>query len=151
MSGSAARPSSTLLWGRGSKSDIEYLVEVSPDGESNWTNVLGAGNYQAVAPSTSDNSYLHEGLQPATTHHYRVTARNGNGFGTPSETRSATTNAMVVVPECAAALWSARITVGEFGAYDDLGYRAGNPDGALSVNRLHPRRHCLHRERSMVQ
>ena len=126
----------TLLWVRGSKSDIEYLVEVSPDGESNWTNVLGAGNYQAVAPWTRDNTYLHEGLQPATTHYYRVAARNGNGFGTPSETESATTNAMVVVPECAGALWSSRITLGEFGAYHDLGYRAGDQDGALSVNRF---------------
>ena len=126
----------TLRWVRGSKSDIEYLVEVSPDGESNWTNVLGAGNYQAVAPWTRDNTYLHEGLQPATTHYYRVAARNGNGFGTPSETESATTNAMVVVPECAGALWSSRITLGEFGAYRDLGYRAGDQDGALSVNRF---------------
>ena len=121
-----------LQWGRASNSDIDYLIEGSADGVSNWTNLLGEGNYQAVAPSTTDNAYTHEGLQPATTRYYRVTARNGNGFGPPSDPKSATTKAMVAVPECSAALWSARVTVEEFGLYDDLGYRYGNPDGGIS-------------------
>ena len=125
-----------LQWGRASNSDIDYLIEGSADGVSNWTNLLGAGNYQSVAPATSDNVYTHEGLQPATTRYYRVTARNGNGFGAPSDPKSATTNAMAVVPECSAALWSARVTVDEFGAYDDFGYRAGNESGAISVDRF---------------
>ena len=125
-----------LQWGRASNSDIDYLIEGSADGVSNWTNLLGEGNYQAVAPSTTDNAYTHEGLQPATTRYYRVTARNGNGFGPPSDPKSATTKAMVAVPECSAALWSARVTVEEFGLYDDFGYRVGNEHGAISVDRF---------------
>ena len=125
-----------LQWSRASSSDIEYLIEGSADGVSNWTNLLGDGNYQAVAPSTTDNAYTHEGLQPATTRYYRVTARNGNGFGPPSDPKSATTKAMVAVPECSAALWSARVTVEEFGLYDDFGYRVGNEHGAISVDRF---------------
>ena len=122
----------SLQWTRGSDSDIEYLLETSSDGVSNWTNALGEGRYVAVAPAPNNTHFQHTGLQPATTYYYRVTARNGHGFGTLSEAKSATTNAMVVVPECAGALWSAKITVGTFGSNDDLGYRGEGGSQAIS-------------------
>ena len=61
-----------------------YRIEVSPNGNSNWTD--------RVANTTGTNtSYAHTGLATGTTRHYRVSAINANGTGTPSNVDDATT------------------------------------------------------------
>ena len=50
-----------------------YVIDVSPDGITNWR--YRAGNVNA------DTTYSQIGLAPGTTRHYRVVAINANGFG----------------------------------------------------------------------
>ena len=59
-----------------------YKIEVSPNGTSNWTDL--------VANNTS-TTYSHTGLSAGTTRHYRVSAINSVGTGTASSTANATT------------------------------------------------------------
>ena len=61
-----------------------YKIEVSPNGTSGWTD-------QVADTSSTTTTYAHTGLAPGDTRHYRVSAINTNGSGTPSNVDSATT------------------------------------------------------------
>ena len=65
-----------------------YKIEVSPDGTSGWTD-------QVADTSSTDTTYAHTGLTAGDTRHYRVSAINTNGAGTPSNVDSATTGTTV--------------------------------------------------------
>ncbi len=65
-----------------------YRIEVSSDGGSNWTTRVG--NTGTIA-----TTYIHRGLSPATTRHYRVYAINSAGTGPASNVANATTDATV--------------------------------------------------------
>ena len=61
-----------------------YKIEVSPDGNANWTElVANTGN--------TTTTYAHIGLAAGTTRHYRVSAINSAGAGDPSNIDDATT------------------------------------------------------------
>ena len=62
-----------------------YKIEVSPNGDSNWTN-------RVANTGTTTTSYSHTGLSAGTTRHYRVSAINANGTGAASSTANATTD-----------------------------------------------------------
>ena len=62
---------------------IGYKIEVSPDGNANWTElVANTGN--------TTTTYAHIGLAVGTTRHYRVSAINSAGAGDPSNIDDAT-------------------------------------------------------------
>ena len=63
-----------------------YKIEVSPNGTSNWTNLVA---------DTNSTTYAHTGLAAGTTRHYRVSAINTNGTGLPSNVDDATTGTTV--------------------------------------------------------
>ena len=63
-----------------------YKIEVSPDGTTNWTELVA---------DTASTTYAHTGLAAGTTRHYRVSAINTNGTGLPSSTADATTGTTV--------------------------------------------------------
>ena len=65
-----------------------YKIEVSPDGNSNWSDLEASTN----SPATT---YAHTGLAAATTRHYRVSAINTNGAGAASSVDDATTGTTV--------------------------------------------------------
>ena len=66
---------------------IGYKIEVSPDGNTNWTDlVANTGN--------TATTYAHIGLAAGTTRHYRVSAINAAGAGGPSNIDDATTGAI---------------------------------------------------------
>ena len=65
-----------------------YRIEVSADGNTNWTTRVA--NTGSVA-----TTYMHRGLSPATTRHYRVYAINSVGAGPASNVAKATTDATV--------------------------------------------------------
>ena len=110
---------------------IEVCAEAEADDceADDWT-VLVDQHPQAT-PYRS-NTYTHTGLTAGSTRHYRVTSRNANGLGEVSRVRSATTELRPMAAECAAAVWSAYVTVATFGAYHDQGYRGGQLNGALT-------------------
>ena len=62
-----------------------YRIEVSSDGGGSWTD---------LEDDTGDTgtTYEHTGLSAGTTRHYRVSAINANGTGSPSGTAGATTD-----------------------------------------------------------
>ena len=62
---------------------IGYKIEVSPDGNANWTELVATGN--------TTTTYAHIGLAAGTTRHYRVSAINSAGAGDPSNIDDATT------------------------------------------------------------
>ena len=74
---------------RGSSGDdggspiIGYKIEVSPDGNANWT--------ELVANTGNTTTYAHIGLAVGTTRHYRVSAINSVGAGDPSNIDDAIT------------------------------------------------------------
>ena len=69
-----------------------YRIEVSSDGGSSWTNLV-------ANTSNTTTTYAHTGLTAGTTRHYRVSAINANGAGTPSNVDSATSaTAATTVP-----------------------------------------------------
>ena len=120
----------SLQWSRGSGANppvLDHKIEVCAEtdvldcDDDDWT-VLEESHPQA--PSTRNNRYTHSGLVAGTTRHYRVSSRNRVGHGDPSEVKSATTQSMPTSADCVGAAWSAYMTVGKFGLYDDLGYRA---------------------------
>ena len=140
-----------LQWSRERNAGItNYLLEVSDDGVTDWATLQwedDEGNLHDYHPASTppqSNKYTHAGLEPGTTRHYRVKARiddedDENDVVVESEwsrVTTATTNAMVSVPECSAAFWSAEITVSEFGAFDYLGFRSdgGSPNGNGSIS-----------------
>ena len=61
-----------------------YLIEVSVDAGSNWSNLVPNSR-------NTDTSYRHSGLSGGVTRHYRVSAINFNGTGDPSDVAHATT------------------------------------------------------------
>ena len=65
-----------------------YRIEASSNGEATWTEL--AVNTNSVA-----TSYVHRGLAPGTTRHYRVSAFNRVGPGLASDVAHATTDATV--------------------------------------------------------
>ena len=65
-----------------------YKIESSPNGTSNWTNLV-------VNTRNTNTTYSDTGLLGGTTRHYRVSAINANGTGTPSNVDNATTAASV--------------------------------------------------------
>ena len=68
----------------GGSSITGYKIEVSPDGNANWTGlVANTGN--------TTTTYAHIGLAVGTTRHYRVSAINSVGAGDPSNIDDATT------------------------------------------------------------
>ena len=68
----------------GGSSITGYKIEVSPDGNADWTElVANTGN--------TSTTYAHIGLAIGTTRHYRVSAINSVGAGAPSNIDDATT------------------------------------------------------------
>ena len=61
-----------------------YQIEVSTDKGINWTDLVANTN-------DTDEDYIHTGLTPDTTLHYRVSAINDEGAGSPSDVAFATT------------------------------------------------------------
>ena len=61
-----------------------YKIEASPDGSSDWTELVANTGTTAI-------SYSHTGLLPGTTRHYRVSAINSAGTGPASNIDDATT------------------------------------------------------------
>ena len=61
-----------------------YKIEVSPDGNANWTE-------RVANTGTTTTTYAHIGLAVGTTRHYRVSAINSAGAGDPSNIDDATT------------------------------------------------------------
>ena len=114
-----------------------YKIEVSPDGTSNWT--------ELVANTTStDTTYAHTGLAAGTTRHYRVSAINSVGTGLPSDAANATTTDTVpnAAPTVANAIPDQTATAGTAFSYqvpantfndtdtgDTLSYMATKADG----------------------
>ena len=65
-----------------------YKIEVSSDSGSSWNNlVANTGN--------ANTTYAHTGLAASATRHYRVSAINSNGTGSPSNVDNATTGTTV--------------------------------------------------------
>ena len=77
-----------------------YKIEVSPDGSSDWTELV------ADTASTA-TSYSHTGLLPAATRHYRVSAINSAGTGPVSNVDDATTPFPMLTVEFGAAAYTA--------------------------------------------
>ena len=74
----------------GSSAITGYRIEVSTDGGSNWTDLV----------TTTNTFYEHSGLQPDTTLHYRVWARNDTGESdNPSNLANATTTTVTSAPD----------------------------------------------------
>ena len=69
---------------RGDSDITGYRIEFSPDGVSNWRDLMEDTGERAVA-------YSDTRVVPAETRHYRVSAINGQGPGEPSEPAAATT------------------------------------------------------------
>ncbi len=70
-----------------------YLIQVSPDGTGNWTNLAG-GNTNSTA-----TAYSHMGLQSGTTYYYRVFAINSRGVSlSSSNVAHATASATATAP-----------------------------------------------------
>ena len=65
-----------------------YRIEISPNGNSNWTTHL-------ANTSGTGTTYSHTGLAAGTTRHYRVSAINTNGAGAASNVDGATTGTTV--------------------------------------------------------
>ena len=67
-------------------SDINaYLIEVSPNGISEWSNLV-------ANTGSSATDYSDSGLTSGTTRYYRVSAISSGGIGSPSNVASATTS-----------------------------------------------------------
>ena len=62
-----------------------YRIEVSPDGVTDWTDLV-------LDTGSTDTAYSHTPLAPSTTRHYRVSAINSAGTGDPSGSDDATTD-----------------------------------------------------------
>ena len=124
--GAAARDHARidLAWGApdfdGGARITGYRIEVSEDAGANWRDL-------AANTGTAATEYLHGGLRPASTRHYRVSAINEIGVGHPSNVAHATTDAVAPDPPThlvAAATEPTRI---------ELSWRAPEYDGGASV------------------
>ena len=96
----SGRTEITLSWSspsnHGGTAVTGYQIEVSANAGGSWTNL------ETNTGSTSTR-YTHTGLTEGDTRHYRVSAINSVGTGTPSNVASATTGA-VTVPDAPAGL-----------------------------------------------
>ena len=90
----------TLSWrapsNHGGAAITGYQIEVSANAGGSWTNL-------EINTGTTSTRYTHTGLSEGDTRHYRVSAINSVGTGTPSNVASATTGA-VTVPDAPAGL-----------------------------------------------
>lgn len=97
-----------------------YRIEVSADTADSWT-VLNRNT------GSSRAGYIHTGLEPGTTRHYRVSAINVAGTGAPSDTASATTEA--TVPDPPTGLEATASGISQI----DLAWTAPEKDGGAQV------------------
>ena len=112
----------TLSWDRprfdGNDPTLTYLVEESTD-EETW---------ETLEASTTALSYVHTGLDLATTYHYRVTARNSLWLGEPSSTVMATTWAALYAPGA-----PQNVTGIADGTTINLSWEAPDSDGGAAI------------------
>ncbi len=104
----------------GGASITGYRIQVSPNGTSNWTNLVA---------NKAGTSHSHMNLDPGTTRHYRVYAINSVGESTSaSNVASATTEATSVpdAPTGLSATASGRIQI-------DISWTAPSDNGGASI------------------
>ena len=95
---------------------IGYKIEVSPDGNADWTElVANTGN--------ANTTYEHIGLTVGTSRHYRVSAINSDGVGDPSNIDDATAS----VPTVTLRTQSVPESIGTAMLVVTLDQPAGNP------------------------
>ena len=84
-----------LTWGtpgdNGGRVVTSYRIEWSADGNAPWTELVAA--HTEMRAGEIERRYEHTGLDPDTTRHYRVRAKNAIGDGDWSDTASTTTTA----------------------------------------------------------
>ena len=97
-----------------------YRIEWSPDGESDWADLVE--DTESTATTYSD-----EGLEPGTTRHYRVSAISDAGTGEPSNVAEATTTSR---PEVTIAAGTSPVTEGTDATF--VVSRTGSTTDALS-------------------
>ena len=102
-----------------------YRIEVSPDGSSDWDDLVAdTGN--------DDTSYTHEGLSAGDTRHYRVSAINAEGTSDASDSDSATTVAAGTCALNPGDIWCGVVTVERFSIPPLPLYGFGAGKGGLS-------------------
>ena len=106
--------------GNGGSAVTGYRIEVSSDGGSSWNDLVAdTGN--------ANTTYAHSGLAGGATRHYRVSAINSNGAGSPSNVADATTGASVPgAPTSLSATASGSSTI-------DLSWTAPSGNGGSAV------------------
>ncbi len=79
-----------LTWTDNSDNETGFIIERSPDGSTNWT--------QIATPAANATSYSNTGLSPSTTYYYRIRATNGVGPSSNSNIAHATTASATGLP-----------------------------------------------------
>ena len=101
-----------------------YRIEVSPNGNSNWSN-------RVANTGSTTTSYGHTGLSAGTTRHYRVSAINSVGTGAASNVDDATTDATTTtVPGAPTGLTATASGSNRI----DLSWTAPSSDGGASIS-----------------
>ena len=101
-----------------------YKIEVSPNGNSNWSN-------RVANTGSTTTSYGHTGLSAGTTRHYRVSAINSVGTGAASNVDDATTDATTTtVPGAPTGLTATASGSNRI----DLSWTAPSSDGGASIS-----------------
>ena len=104
---STTESSITIAWNspknNGGSTIIGYRVEVS---------TTGTGNWRVLAGTTPFRFYTHNGLGPERTRYYRVSAKNADGTGPRSATKSGTTDSADPGPTVTIAALSSSVTEG---------------------------------------
>ena len=105
-----------------------YKIEVSSDAGSTWTDLV-------ADTGSEETTYTATGLPHKTTRHFRVSAINSQGTGSPSGVANATTNPSPT-EHCTtkpSLLWCATMTVGAFEFGNTfLGYIKSQSTGAMA-------------------
>lgn len=73
----------TLTWTDNASNETGFKLEYSVDGLTGWT--------QIATPAANVTSYTHTGLNPSSTHYYRILATNSGGDSAYSDNASGTT------------------------------------------------------------